>query len=84
LNCPEADCVINLPLFHFAEEVYLMFGLQPGHIVIIILIALIFFAPSRLPLLTRGIGKMLSEFRKEISAKPKTAATTAKKSDSEN
>ncbi len=61
-----------------------MIGLQPGHIVIIILIALIFFAPSRLPLLTRGITKMMSEFRKEIGNKPKTATTTPKKSDSQD
>ncbi len=60
-----------------------MIGLQPGHIVIIILIALIFFAPSRLPLLSRGITKMVSEFRKEIG-KPKAATTTPKKSDSQD
>ncbi len=40
-----------------------MFGLQPAHIVVIILIALIFFAPSRLPLLARGMKTMVSEFR---------------------
>ncbi len=71
-------------LFYFPGEVCAMIGLQPGHIVIIILIALIFFAPSRLPLLTRGMFKMFSEFRKEVGNKPKTAASTAKKSDSQN
>jgi Sec-independent protein translocase protein TatA len=48
-----------------------MFGLQPAHIVIIILVALIFFAPSRLPLLARGMKTMVSEFRKGIDDKNK-------------
>lgn len=43
-----------------------MGGLQPTHILIIIIIAIILFAPSRLPQLTRGIGQMFSEFRKEV------------------
>ncbi|MCL4396381.1 MAG: twin-arginine translocase TatA/TatE family subunit [Chloroflexi bacterium] len=48
-----------------------MIGLQPGHIVVIVLIALLILAPSRLPSLVRGMGKAIFEFRKEVSAKSK-------------
>lgn len=48
-----------------------MFGLQPAHIVIIVLVALLFFAPSRLPLLARGMKTMVSEFRKGLDSKNK-------------
>lgn len=48
-----------------------MIGLQPAHIVIIVLVACIFFAPSRLPLVARGMKKMIAEFRKEVSDKSK-------------
>lgn len=48
-----------------------MLGLQPAHIVIIVLIALIFFAPARLPSLARGMKAMVSEFRKGINEKTK-------------
>ncbi len=48
-----------------------MLGLQPAHIIIIIFIALIFFAPSRLPSLARGMKTMVSEFRKGINEKNK-------------
>lgn len=48
-----------------------MIGLQPGHVIIIVLVALIFFLPSRLPMLVRGMKKMVSEFRDEISDKSK-------------
>ena len=54
-----------------------MFGLQPAHVLIILVIALFFFAPSRLPELVRAIGKSIREFRGSIkesgddaSAKP--------------
>ncbi len=43
-----------------------MIGLQPAHIVIIVFAAVLFFAPSRLPELARGVKKMVSEFRKEV------------------
>jgi len=39
------------------------FGIQPWHIVIIIIVALIIFGPSKLPELGRSIGKTLNEFR---------------------
>ena len=39
------------------------FGIQPWHIVVIILVALIVFGPSKLPELGRSIGKTINEFR---------------------
>ncbi len=38
-------------------------GLQPTHILIIIVVVILFFAPSRLPELVRGIGKAFGEFK---------------------
>ena len=35
----------------------------PGHILIIAIVALVFFGPSKLPELGRGFGKMLREFK---------------------
>jgi TatA/E family protein of Tat protein translocase len=39
------------------------FGLQPLHLVVIVIVALIIFGPSRLPEIGRGLGKALNEFR---------------------
>ncbi len=40
------------------------FGIQPLHIVIVVIVALIIFGPSRLPEIGRGLGRALNEFRK--------------------
>ena len=40
------------------------FGIQPIHIVIIVVIALIIFGPKSLPEVGRWIGKSMSELRK--------------------
>lgn len=38
------------------------FGLQPTHLIIIAVVALIIFGPSRLPEIGRSLGKTLREF----------------------
>jgi len=41
----------------------MIFGLQPIHIVFILLVALLLFGPKKLPEMGRSVGKMLNEFR---------------------
>jgi len=40
------------------------FGLQPIHLLVIVIVALVIFGPKRLPQLGRWIGKTFAEFRK--------------------
>ena len=40
------------------------FGLQPIHIIVVAVVALLIFGPSRLPEIGRGLGKALNEFRR--------------------
>jgi sec-independent protein translocase protein TatA len=40
------------------------FGIQPIHIVLIVLVAFLIFGASKLPELGRSLGKTISEFRK--------------------
>ena len=47
-------------------------GLQPIHILVIVLIALIIFVPGRIPLVARGMKKMVSEFKKEVGGPDKS------------
>ncbi len=42
------------------------FGLQPTHLIIIAVVALIMFGPSRLPEFGRAFGKTLKEFQSAI------------------
>lgn len=39
------------------------FGLQPLHLLVIAIVALIIFGPSRLPEIGRSLGKTLKEFQ---------------------
>ena len=41
-----------------------MFGLGAGEVIIILVLALIFIGPKKLPELARGLGKSLREFQK--------------------
>ncbi len=54
-----------------------MIGLQPGHIVIIILIAILLFAPTRLHQLIRGFKGMFAQLRGEVSNKGKNKDAVA-------
>ena len=40
-----------------------MFGLQPTHLIIILVVALLIFGPSRLPEIGKALGKTINEFR---------------------
>ena len=40
------------------------FGLQPLHLLVIAVVALLIFGPKRLPDIGRGIGRAWTEFRK--------------------
>ena len=39
------------------------FGIQPIHIVVIVVVALLIFGPKRLPEMGRSIGRAINEFR---------------------
>jgi sec-independent protein translocase protein TatA len=39
------------------------FGIQPIHIVLVIVVALLIFGPKKLPEMGRSVGKAISEFR---------------------
>lgn len=39
------------------------FGLRPEHLIVILVVALLIFGPSRLPEIGRSFGKMLREFQ---------------------
>jgi sec-independent protein translocase protein TatA len=41
-----------------------MFGIQPIHIVIILVVAFLIFGATRLPEIGRSLGRAISEFRK--------------------
>ena len=45
-----------------------MFGIGAGEFVVILIVALIVFGPSKLPEIGRGLGKVLREFRKAQAA----------------
>ncbi len=55
-----------------------MNGLSLGHIIIIVVVLLIFFGPSRLPALGQSIGKAIKGFKEglnEIDAESKDVTT---------
>ncbi len=40
------------------------FRIEPIHVILVIVVALIIFGPSKLPEIGRGLGKSINEFRK--------------------
>ncbi len=40
------------------------FGIQPIHLIIVLVVALVIFGPSRLPEIGRGVGRAINEFRR--------------------
>lgn len=49
-----------------------MFGIGAGEFIIILIVGLIVFGPSKLPEVGRGLGKLLREFRKAQAALSET------------
>lgn len=43
-----------------------MFGLQPLHLIVILIVALLIFGPSRLPEIGKALGKTIREFQSGI------------------
>ncbi len=56
-----------------------MFGLQPLHWLIIIFVAILFFAPGRLPELVRSLKKMAGEFRGSLKEDQESKAVPSPK-----
>jgi sec-independent protein translocase protein TatA len=53
--------------------------LQPMHLIIILVIALIIFGPGKLPELGKGLGKSIREFKKAMSPEEKDTVTGARR-----
>ena len=51
---------------------------QPMHMLVILVIALIFFGPGKLPELGSGLGKAIREFKKAMAETTSDIDTTAK------
>ena len=49
-----------------------MFGIGAGEFIVILIVGLIVFGPSKLPEVGRGLGKLLREFRKAQEALSQT------------
>jgi sec-independent protein translocase protein TatA len=49
---------------NYREEVKMPFGIQPIHIVVVVVVALIIFGPRRLPEVGRWVGRSITEIRK--------------------
>ena len=55
------------------------FGLQPTHLIIILVVALLIFGPSRLPEIGKAMGKTISEFQTGIKEATEGFSTEVQK-----
>jgi sec-independent protein translocase protein TatA len=58
-----------------------MFGMGLQELVIILVIALVIFGPSKLPQIGSGLGKAIRDFRKGVSGDDAEKATEEAKKD---
>jgi sec-independent protein translocase protein TatA len=58
-----------------------MFGMGLQELVIILVIALVIFGPSKLPQIGSGLGKAIRDFRKGVSGDDSEKATEEAKKD---
>lgn len=62
-----------------------MFGIGPGELLVILILALIIFGPNKLPDLARTLGRTVKEFKKatELSDDDSKPATQTKSDSSQ-
>jgi TatA/E family protein of Tat protein translocase len=60
-----------------------MFGLGVQELVIILVIALVLFGPSKLPQIGSGLGKAIRDFKKAVSGDEAENKDSAKKENKE-
>jgi TatA/E family protein of Tat protein translocase len=56
-----------------------MFGLGLQELIVILVIALVIFGPSKLPQIGSGLGKAIRDFKKGVSGDEEETAKDAKK-----
>lgn len=56
-----------------------MFGLGVPELMVILVIALVIFGPSKLPQIGSGLGKAIRDFKKGVTEKEEEEAPNAKK-----
>ena len=62
-----------------------MFGLGIQELLVILVIALVIFGPSKLPQIGSGLGKAIRDFKKGISGdEPEESGKDVKKEDTKN
>ena len=59
-----------------------MGALQPGHLIVVLVIVLLIFGPGKLPELGKAVGDGLRELKKATEGDPRAASTAAASSTS--